>query len=104
MASAALEVRSTSSLTLPPTGRKNPGCIATYDIFYDEAGRVVIFQEFACHGNLKDYLKTNNVYVPEPQMHDWAVQIYRGLDFLGDAGICHRSLSPSVGRKDHVST
>lgn len=67
---------------------------ATYDIFYDDAGRVVIFQEFAPHGNLKDYLKANNVYVPEPQLREWAGQIYRGMDFLGDAGICHRAISP----------
>lgn len=75
-------------------GKRSPNCIGTWDIYFDDAGRVVIFQEFALLGNLKEYLKQNNVYVPEEQMHDWAVQIYRAMDFLGDAGICHRSINP----------
>ena len=59
---------------------------------------MVIFQEFAMHGNLKDYLQTNNLYVPEEQMHEWARDIYAGLNFLGDAGLCHRAIAPK-----HVS-
>lgn len=86
--------RSSFMRVLNHVGKRSPSCIATWDIFFDDAGRVVIFQEFALHGNLKDYLATNNVYVPEPQMHEWAVQIYDALDFLGDAGICHRNIAP----------
>lgn len=86
--------RSSYMKVLKHINGRSPHCIATYDIFYDDAGRVVIFQEFAVHSNLKDYLKTNNVYVPEPQLREWAVQVYRGMDFLGDAGICHRAISP----------
>ena len=36
----------------------------------------------------------NNVYVPEQLMALWAKQIYSGMDFLGDAGICHRAINP----------
>ena len=46
------------------------------------------------HGNLQEYIKQNNVYVPEQLMAEWAKQIYRGMDFLGDAGICHRAINP----------
>ena len=92
---ARIDARRSSYLrVLAHIGRRSPGCIATWDVFYDEAGRVVVFQEMALHGNLKDYLTTNNVYVPEEQMREWAGQIYGGMDYLGENGICHRSINP----------
>ncbi|KAH9393955.1 hypothetical protein TYRP_021080 [Tyrophagus putrescentiae] len=86
--------RSSYMKVLKYIGKRSAGCIATYDIFFDDAGRVVIFQELALHGNLRDFLKSNRVYVPERQMREWAGQIYSGMDFLGDSGIVHRSISP----------
>ena len=78
----------------PNKGKRHHSVIGTWDIFYDSNGRVVIFQEFAQYGNLQEYLRLNHIYIPEIIIQDWAVQIYRGLDFLGDAGICHRSINP----------
>lgn len=75
-------------------GKRHPSLIGTWDIFFDSAGRVVIFQELALHGNMSEYIKQNNVFVPEAQMADWARQIYRGMDFLGDCGIAHRAINP----------
>ena len=68
--------------------------IGTWDIFYDQNNRSVIFQEFASHGNLQEYIKQNNVFVPEQQAAEWAKQIYQGMDFLGSQGICHRAINP----------
>jgi len=75
-------------------GKRSPHCIATWDIYFDDANRVVIFQEFALLGNLKDRLRSQNIYVPEDQLHQWAGQIYQAMDFLGDCGICHRAITP----------
>lgn len=55
---------------------------------------MVIFQEYAQYGNLRDFLKVNRVYVPEVQVCQWASQLYRAMDFLGDNGICHRAICP----------
>ena len=75
-------------------GRRNPYVIGTWDVFFDTNGRVVIFQEYALYGNLQQYITQNNVYVPEPQLHEWAQQVYLGMSFLGDAGVCHRAINP----------
>ena len=75
-------------------GKRHHSLIGTWDVFYDCNGRVVIFQEFALYGNMQEYIKQKNVFVPEAQMIEWAQQIYLGMDFLGDAGLCHRAINP----------
>lgn len=32
--------------------------------------------------------------MPESQLVEWVQQIYRAMDFLGDIGVCHRSITP----------
>lgn len=75
-------------------GKRHNFIIGTWDIFFDPNGRLVVFQEYAPHGNLLEYLKAGSVFVTEVQLAEWAHNIYNALDFLGDIGVCHRSISP----------
>ena len=75
-------------------GKRNPWLISTWGIYYDTNHRIALFQEFAIHGNLLEYVRSSNLYVPELQLIGWAQNIYNGMDFLGSIGLCHRSISP----------
>ncbi|KAF7492413.1 CBL-interacting serine/threonine-protein kinase 16 [Sarcoptes scabiei] len=74
--------------------RRNQWLTSTWAIFHDFNRRVVIFQEFAIHGNLMEYVRSNNIFVPEFQLLEWAHNIYNAMDFLGSLGLCHRSINP----------
>jgi len=80
--------------TLKQIGSDHEELIRTWGIYFDANMRVVVFQEFAQYGNLQEYLKQHNVIVPEHNVREWAQQLLRGMDFLGDLGMCHRAISP----------
>lgn len=74
-------------------GKKHPCLISTWDIFYDKDNRIFLFQEFANLGNGQDFMRKERP-LEEGQVLRWAQSIYRGLEFLGDIGIAHRSIHP----------
>ncbi|KAI2810286.1 Serine/threonine-protein kinase brsk1 [Blomia tropicalis] len=74
-------------------GKQSPFIIATLDIFVDKQNELLIFQEYADLGNGYDLLR-NNFKINEPLVQQWAKDIYFAMDFLGNMGICHRSIYP----------
>lgn len=75
-------------------GKQSPFIIATLDIFVDKQNELLIFQEYADLGNGYDLLR-NNFKINEPLVQQWAKDIYFAMDFLGNMGICHRSICKS---------
>lgn len=41
-----------------------------------------------------EYIKQSNTAIPEVQVNEWVKNVYSGMSFLGDAGVCHRAISP----------
>nr|XP_027197357.1 aurora kinase-like [Dermatophagoides pteronyssinus] len=76
--------------------RKHPSIIQTWGIFYDsKQQQILIIQEYLCHGSMETYLKVKNYpCFDEKKASEIAQQLAMALDFLGDMGISHRSLSP----------
>lgn len=50
-------------------------------------------QEHANRGNALDYIFDGNG-LNEQQVHQFAISLYKAMDFLGDNGIVHRSIQP----------
>lgn len=86
-------IKDTYLKILRQIGKKHPCIIATWDIFYDEYNRIFLFQEFANYGNGQDFMR-KELPLEEGQVLHWAQSIYRGLEFLSDIGIAHRSIHP----------
>lgn len=75
-------------------GKRNPNLIGTFGIFHDLKDRMVLFQELAAYGNLREHITSTKLALAEPQVIEWAQQIYRAMDFLGTVGLCHRCICP----------
>lgn len=73
-------------------GKRNPHIVPTWEVFKRD-DTVYVFQEFAYDGNLADMLARDGPF-KEELVQSCAQQLRRALDFLGDMGLCHRSISP----------
>ena len=74
-------------------GKKHPFILQTWEIFVDENERTLVIQEFANRNDLGTYLAKKGTQ-SEMQVCEWAHQLYKALDYLGDMAICHRNLKP----------
>lgn len=74
-------------------GKKHSNILQTWEIFIDQQQRTLIVQEFANRNDLGTYLAKKGSQ-SEAQVCDWARQLYKALDYLGDMAICHRNLKP----------
>ncbi|OTF80226.1 Calcium/calmodulin-dependent kinase-like protein, partial [Euroglyphus maynei] len=76
--------------------RKHPSIIQTWAIFHDSSQQqILVIQEYLAHGSIELYLKgKNHSCFEERKVSEIAQQLAMALDFLGDMGISHRSLSP----------
>ncbi|KAI2797587.1 hypothetical protein BLOT_014121 [Blomia tropicalis] len=72
--------------------KKHASIVHTWEVFADNAKNIEIFQEFCSAGNLQDYINKKKIDELEIALYGW--QLLRGLDFLGDIGICHRDIQP----------
>lgn len=66
-------------------GKKHPFILQTWDIF-DDKGKIMIFQEFANRYDLGSFLSRNGKQ-EEQLISQWARQLYKAMDYLGDMGI-----------------
>lgn len=76
-------------------GKKHPFIVATWEIFLDEQEQCTyVFQEYANRQDMAAYLAKNTKPLSEVQVCEWARQLFKALDYLGDMGICHRAIKP----------
>ncbi len=73
---------------LRQVGKKHPYVLSTWDIF-DKGGTIIIIQEFANRYDVGSFLSKYGQQ-EEQIICQWARQLYKAMDFLGDMGICHR--------------
>lgn len=73
-------------------GKKHPNIIQTWDIYFQD-NQIYIFQEFANHGSIATHVSSKGA-VGEAQARQWAANIFKALDYLGDIGISHRAIAP----------
>lgn len=73
-------------------GKKHPSIVHTWEIFTDPSTRSIeIFQEYCANGNLEKAVTREGAKAfDDTEIALYAWQLARGMDFLGDIGICHR--------------
>lgn len=76
--------------------RKHPSIIQTWAVFFDpQQQQILVIQEYMAHGSVESYLKgKSRTCFEERKASEISQQLAMALDFLGDMGISHRSLSP----------
>ncbi|UXI22627.1 hypothetical protein NH340_JMT08570 [Sarcoptes scabiei] len=77
--------------------RKHPNIIQTWGLFYEESKqRILLVQEYFHHGSLESYLENPQQHpcYTEQRASEIAQQIVKAMDYLGDLGIAHRSITP----------
>ncbi|KAI2807279.1 hypothetical protein BLOT_009242 [Blomia tropicalis] len=82
-------------------GKKHPNIIQTWDILL-KGNTIFVFQELAPYNNLSEFVNKKGV-LNEDKAQTVARQTRLALDFMGDMGISHRSITPNHMLLVHVS-
>lgn len=74
-------------------GKKHPCLVQTWEIVTASPGKTWLLQEMCNKGDLPTYLAKNGPQ-PESVVCEWAKELFKALDYLGDMGVCHRNICP----------
>lgn len=74
--------------------KKHPAIIHTWHVFQKgNNGKIQVFQELAPYGTLHYYISKRGT-LDEDRCQMAARQLRHAMDYLGDMGLCHRTISP----------
>lgn len=73
-------------------GKKHPYITQTWEVFAAQ-NQILVVQEFANRNDVSSFLKLKGKQ-NEQRVCEWAHQLYKALDYLGDMAICHRAIKP----------
>ncbi|UXI21622.1 Aldehyde dehydrogenase family 3 member B1 [Sarcoptes scabiei] len=83
-------------------GKKHPFILQTWEILELPDFRVMIIQEQPYNSDIEEYVMRHGPQ-DERQSFDWARQLYKALDYLGDMAICHNNLQPRFVKIDQFA-